>query len=196
MRDTVSPHHPAHREILILLNGRYLFAGRFLDILQDLAGVGCTSHAGPPESNDERAHGSDEHMDLPFPGDASGAQPNGHGSTADSPLISITTPDIQGVRGDPDSLFAAGSVSTPGETDSSPGSLSGVFDSDAFPIKTNDLGRLPLHHGIKLPTNFSFGETANGPNTTTPSTTLGCMHPNPGSGQGGMRSGVRDRSIN
>ena len=179
--------------VLIRLTLRYHFTGRFWDILRDLAEVGSfpESHASP-SANNKRIYGSDEPVESP-PDNTSEASPKDRGPIAGSKRVSssigsarrdttsanassptlATTLGTQDLRGDPSIFSVTGSVSTPEKTGSietsgysSPGAFTTMFNGDALPITTNDLGKLPLHHGIKLSTNFNFEEIANGWNAS------------------------------
>jgi len=86
------------------------------------------------------------------------------------------------------------------ETSGSPssGTFVGIFDGDTMPITTDDLAGLPLHRGVKFPTNFNFGEVANGRNASgcgQASTTI-TVHPSSelsrgeGAGPRDTRTGV------
>jgi hypothetical protein len=206
---------------LIRLSLRYHVAGRFWDILRDLAEAGNFPefHASPSEKNNKRAHGSDGPVD-PLPEDTLRAPLNVRrpfassdqvspsldsvgssgtsivNSTAPFPPALIANPSTQDFRGDLSPSPVVGYLSTPEMSDhfqvsnhSSPGSLSVIFDGDTIPVTTNDLGRLPLHYGAKLPTNSGFGDMANGFNARTPSTALGGTQPNSGLAQGGLDFG-------
>ena len=164
---------------------RYHFTGRFWDILRDLAEVGSfpESHANSPVNNNKRVHGSDEPAESPPPDDTSKASSRGRGPVQGSKRVSRTLGSstindtatsspaslTYDIRGDLAISPAAGTVSTPERTDSleisdspSPGALTRIFNGDTMPITTNDLGRLPLHHGVKFPANFNTGDTASG----------------------------------
>ena len=164
----------------------------------------------------KRAYGADEPVDPPRD-NASEASPNRRGPIAGSKRVSLspgsagrdttsvmndtcaiphpstTSPGLQDSGGDP-------SVSTPEKTDgletgdSSPAvNLTGIFGGASMPITTNDLGRLPLHHGVKFRTDFDFQAIANGWNGTGSGrapTNLDGVDPNPGPGQG---EGVNSR---
>ena len=100
------------------------------------------------------------------------------GSAYAATPTSTTTPGTEDVRGDLGTLTKASPVSPPEKTGSletsnhsSPATLTRTFDGDAIPITTNDLGRLPLHHGVKFPINFDFEAIANGWNPPGPSQT-------------------------
>ena len=136
------------------------FAGRFWDILRDLAGAGIfpESHASPLANNKKRVYESDEPMEPP-PDETSKASPNGRSFITGSkrvplPLASAhrgatpgvddknvslptsTTPDTQEIQEDPSILSVAGSIpkidglETSGS--SSSGTLAGIFDGDAM----------------------------------------------------------------
>jgi hypothetical protein len=202
--------------ILILLAPRYHFTGRFWDILRDLAEVGSfpESHTSPSPSSNKRVYESDEPVDSSSLDNRSKVSPSGRGRIAGSKRVSsslgsanrgatstannartspptiTTTPGTQDSRDDLSIPSAAGSISTPENktsSSSSPSTLTRIFDGDAIPITTNDLGRLPLHHGAKFPTNFDFEAITNGWDTSgsgEPSTSLGGVYPSPGLGQG------------
>ncbi|KAF9649885.1 hypothetical protein BDM02DRAFT_1732786 [Thelephora ganbajun] len=186
------------------------------------------SHASPSESTNKRVYGFDEPTDFPPPDNMPKASQNGRGPIAGSRRVSLslnstgrgassvvnsanvlsptltTTPGTQYIRGDLSVLSMAGSTPTPEKTDgletssySSP-TLTRVFDGNAIPITTNDLGRLPLHHGVKFPTNFNFGEIANGWNTSgsgRASTTLGDVQQSYGLGRGVDSMDTQTRAI-
>jgi hypothetical protein len=149
----------------------YHLTGRCWNTLRDLAESGSfpESHASPPANNNKRTYGSDEPAESPPPDNTPNAPSNGrrpkrisssrgqpprvatsalNGATTPSPLS--TPPGTRGIRAD----------------SSSPGTLTRIFGGDAMPMTTNDLGRLPLHHGVKFPADFGFGQIANGWNTT------------------------------
>ena len=199
--------------ILIRSTLRYHFTGRFWDILQDLAEAKTfpESHGSPSENNNKRVFGSVEPVEFPPPDKMSNMSPIGRGPIAGSKRVSSSLGSARrgvngtnasssiftttaGIQGDLSILSMGGSVSTPEKTDgletsahSSPGTLTRVFDGDVIPITTNDLGRLPLHHGVKFPTNFNFGEIANGwkpSGSGQASTTLGGVQPSPGLSRG------------
>jgi len=183
------------------------------------AGSFPESHASQSGNNNKRVYGSDEPADSPSPDDTSKVSQNRRGPIAGSKRVSSslhssrggviplvndtnvssptsTTSGTQDTQRDLGILPVTGSASTPertdglGTSDSSPGTLTKIFDGDTIPITTNDLGRLPLHHGVKFPTNFDFEAIANGWNTSgQASTTLG-MRPNLGLSQG---AGVNSR---
>lgn len=177
------------------------------------------SHADPV-ANNKRTYGSDEPVESPPGSTSKASPDNrgpiagskrvssslssarwdaasavNHTNTS-SPT-STTIPGTQVIRGDPSIFSMTGTVSTPENTDglessrhSSPGTLTTIFDGDAIPITTNDLGRLPLHYGVKFPRNSNLGEMANGWNTSgsgQASTILG-VQPAPGLSQGGVNS--------
>lgn len=169
------------------------------------------SHASPPANNNKRTYGSDEPAESPPPDNISKASPNGHGPIASSKRVSSslassprgptsvpnekptpppipTTSGTQEHPGDLTVLPVTGSASTSEKTDGleirdspSPGALTRIFGGGAMPITTNDLGRLPLHHGVKFPTNFDFGQVAGGWNTTG-------SEPSPRLSQGGLNT--------
>jgi len=152
----------------------YHVTGRCWDLLRDLAEAGSfpESHASPPANNNKRTHGSDEPAESPPPDNTSKASSNGRGPIASSKWLSSSrgsSPrDVTSVLND-----TTTSSPIPEKTDgleasnsSSPGTLTRIFDGDAMPITTNDLGRLPLHHGVEFPTNFYFGQVTNGWNAT------------------------------
>jgi len=215
--------------VLIWSTVRYHFTGRFWDILKDLAEIRSfpESHGSPSESNNKRVFGSVDPAEFPPPDNMSntpqisrgpvagskrvslsldsarrGATSTVNGTNASSPIFTTTA----GTQGDLSIPSLGGSVSTPEKTDglgtsaqSSPITLTRIFDNDTIPITTNDLGRLPLHHGVKFPTNFNFGEIANGLNASgsgRTSTALGGVQPSPGLSRGdgansrGTRAGV------
>ena len=171
------------------LDLRYHLTGRCWDILRDLAEVGSfpESHASPPANNNKRTYGSDKPAESP-PDNTSKQSPSDRGPIASSKRISLSlgsspldatsvlhgtttsspvspTPGSQEIRGDLSILSVRGSASTSEKTDgsdsSSPSTLTRIFEGDTIPTTTNDLGRLPLHHGVKFPTNFDFGQVAN-----------------------------------
>ena len=171
--------------VLIRIISRYHFTGRFWDILRDLAEVGSfpESHASPPAHNNKRVYGSDEPGESPSPDDTSRASPKRRSrisgskrassslgpSALNDTAASSPTSLTHDIRGDLTVSSAAGTVSTPERTDSletsdspSPGALTRIFNGDTMPITTNDLGRLPIHHGVKFPSNFNIGETTSG----------------------------------
>ena len=153
------------------------------------------SHASLSVNNNKRVYGSDEPAESP-PDNNSKVPPTSRGPFASSKRVSSSlgpspgdvasvvddmaasspasiTPDIQKVGGDLNILSVTDSISTPEKTDGpetsgcpSLGTLTRIFDGDAMPITTNDLGRLPIHHGVKLSTDLNFGEIASGWNTT------------------------------
>lgn len=163
---------------------------------------------------------SDEPADPPLPDNTLEASPNNRGPIAASKRASLSigsgftsvtnntgipppattiVPGPQDTRGDLSILSTAGSVSTPEkdgglEISGSPStSLTGIFGSSAIPITTNDLGRLPLHYGVKFPMDFDFPAIASGWNASgsgRASTSLGGANQNSGSGQvDGVNSG-------
>ena len=214
--------------VLTWLSLRCHFAGRFWDILRDLSEVGSfpESHGSPSGSSNKRVYISDEQTDPPPPDSASEASPNRRGPIVGSkqpplslgsaargstsvtsnkdapPPTSTTNPTPQDTREHLSIFPAAGSVSTPeraggSETGISP---STIFGSSAIPITTNDLGRLPLHYGVRFPMDFDFPAIANGWNASGSSRTptgLGGANPNYGLGHAdGVNSrGTQSRGI-
>lgn len=198
--------------ILILLALRCHFTGRFWDILRDLTEVGSfpESHGSPSANNNKRVYVPDEPADSP-PDKASTSSPNGRGpilgsrraSSSLSPSNQCATSAVNGTDTFPPNsttppdtgdLSRARSVQTPGKAGgleasgpSSTATLTRMFNGNTIPITTSDLGRLPLHYGVKFPTDFDFGAMADGWNISGSGralTTLGGVGSGPGPSQG------------
>jgi len=171
------------------------FAGRFWDILRDLSEVGSfpESHGSPSRSSNKRVYVPDEPADPPPPDNTQEALPNSRGTNNEPLRPTLTTiPGPQDSRGELRILPAAGSVPAPEKASgleigsSPPTTLMGIFGSSAIPITTNDLGRLPLHYGVKFPMDFDFPAIANGWNASGSGrapTSLGGANPIYGSAQ-------------
>lgn len=175
-------------------------------------------------SNNKRVHESDEPTDSPPTDNTSRASSNGYGPATGSRQVSSSLgsagrdatsavnrtgaslstsviPSTQGVRGDPSTPSKASPGSTlensngPASNSSSPGPLTWIYDGDAVPVTTSDLGRLPLHYGSEFPTNFNFTAIANEWNASgsgQTSTTFGSLQ---GQGEEFNSRGAQTRTI-